>query len=306
MSARVSQLSVEPLVVSVPNVRVSQETVAPLIVAASNVRVGQAVVEALADVGGHARVSQIVVEPLAAASGNARISQIVIECLVPNLELLVPIVFPTLAGLGFSVHWKPQFANVPSAKPSAGGAIDLSLSDIPTHQFELTFNFLRDGIGWQGADLKRTIEWRTLGGFVLQMQGTVGRCLFKWKDDCSVKSQSLGTTDGTTRVFTLQRTLGAGGYGGTEPIGWLDQTEPFNLYLDGVWQDPSSYALLTDVGGQQQVDFNAAPAAGHAVSCDMSYFYYCRLTENAQDFEKFMNRLWKVGKLTLETCLAGQ
>jgi hypothetical protein len=305
MSARVSQEVVEAEIVGTPSARVSQIVVEAEVQGAPDARVSQQVLEAEITGEPDARASQLALEPLIVGLRQARISQLVIECLVPNVELLVPIVFPTLPGLGYSTHWKPNFFNAKTATSSSGADIDLSLADTPLHDFELTFNFLRDRAGWQGGGLAKSIEWRTLAGFVLQMQGTVGRCLFKWKDDCAVRSQSLGTTDGITRIWTLQRMLGAGGYGGMEPIGWLDQTEPFNLYLDGVWQDPSSYALLTSVGCQQQVDFNAAPAAGQEITCDMSYFYYCKLSENAQDFEKFMNHLWKVGKLTLHSCRPG-
>jgi hypothetical protein len=289
--------------------RVSQETVEAEVAGDPNARVSQAVVEAEVVGTAAARASQETLEPLVIGTPHARVSGLWIECLVPNVELMTPIVFPTLPGLGFSVHWKPQFINAKTATAASGADIDVALADTPLHDFELTFNFLRDGAGWQGGTNGlgpiQSIEWRTLAGFVLQMQGTVGRCLFKWKDDCSVTGQNIGTTDGTTRIWTLVRTLGAGGYGGTEPIGWLDQTQPFNLYLGGVLQAPSTYALLTSVGAEQQIDFNAAPAAGQTITCDMTYFYYCKLSENAQDFEKFMNQLWKLGKLTLHSCRPG-
>jgi hypothetical protein len=98
-----------------------------------------------------------------------------------------------------------------------GGDPDDRLADMPLHTFTLKYNFLRDGFPWRDP-----LEWTTLAGFFLALQGNLGRFLFKWGDDFQARSQNIGTTDGSTLVWTLTRTWGCGEYSGTEPIGWLD------------------------------------------------------------------------------------
>jgi hypothetical protein len=37
----------------------------------------------------------------------------------------------------------------------------------------------------------------------------------------------------------------------------------------------------------------------------MAYFYYCKLSANSNTFEKFMDRLWQLQKVTLHSCRTG-
>ena len=37
----------------------------------------------------------------------------------------------------------------------------------------------------------------------------------------------------------------------------------------------------------------------------MSYYYYCKLADNSNSFEKFMDRIWALGKVTLHGCRPG-
>jgi hypothetical protein len=296
--ARVSQVVVESLDSADAAARVSQVVAEPLVTGDPNARVSQVVAEPLVRGDANARVSQVVAEPLIRGTANARVSQLVVEVLCLQLEVPMPPVFPTLIGLGYNVKWSPVFYNMPTDTAATGADVDLGLADEPLHDFELTYGFLRDQFG--------NTEFKTMMGFFLRLGGTRGRFLFPNPDDRSVTGQFLVTTDGVNSVFgPLKRTFGIGDNSGTEAVGWVDQTEPFNLYWNGVLQDPATYQILGDLPKNQQIKFLNTPAADIEVTVDMSYFYYCKFPDNTNTFEKFLDRIWLLNKMTLHSCRAG-
>lgn len=210
-----------------------------------------------------------------------------------------PIYPSNLKGLGFSSHWKPRFLNIKSQVTSSGAEIDLALAGTPLHDFELVYHFLRDAIPTVG-----TSEYKTLFGFFLAMQGNLNRFAYQNPDDYTVTGQSIGTGDGSTTTFTLQRTYGYSNTG-TEPIGWLNTAATCNVYVSSVLKTlGTDYTLSTTVGTLQQVVFASAPAASAPITVDMSYFYNCKFQQPGMDFEKFMNQLWSAQKITLRSCRA--
>jgi hypothetical protein len=210
-----------------------------------------------------------------------------------------------LPGLAFSQKWSPTFFNMPTATTAVGADIDLGLAAYPLHDFELTYEFLRDGVRWgrPGA----TLEFRTMMGFHLMIGGTLGRFLFRNVDDCQVWRNPIGVGDGATTAFTLTRAFGARGYAGTEPVGQVNLGEPFNVYLGTAPApvDPATYAVNTAAPLANTVTFATAPAPGQVIAVDMSYYYYCKLSQNNNTFEKFMDRLWLLNKVTLHSCRPG-
>lgn len=211
-----------------------------------------------------------------------------------------------LPGLAFSSKWSPSFINMKTATTASGADIDLGLAQYPLHDFELTYEFLRHGpIG--GASTLAQLEFRTLMGFHLAIGGTLGRFLYRNPDDCRAWRNRIGTGDGTTTTFTITRTFGANGYFGTEPVGQIDTGSPINVYLDGLSTplSPSQYSFNTATPCANTITFVAPPGAGQSIELDMSYFYYCKLSDNSNTFEKFMDRLWKLSKVTLHSCRAG-
>jgi len=209
-------------------------------------------------------------------------------------------VYPTLIGLAFSVDWTPTFFNMPTQVSAGGAEVDMGLSPIPTHQFDLVYNFLRDKFQ------PGTQEFKTMFGFFLAMRGTFGRFLFLNPDDNSVVGELVGTTDGVNNIYApLQRTFGTASNSGTEPVGYVDTTKPFRVYLDGVLQDHSTYEILALNPCYQQLKFFTTPTTGQEIRVDMSYFYYCKFVENSLDFTKFMDRLWSLQKVSIKSCRAG-
>jgi len=144
-------------------------------------------------------------------------------------------------------------------------------------------------------------------GFPLRIGGSQGRFLWKNPDDNAVKNQAIATTDGTTTIWTLQRTFGLGADSRTEPVGYVDLENPvpFRVYLDGVEYDHTLWQVLQTVPGQQQLKFFNTLSAGHKITVDMAYFYYCKFPDDEDDFEKFVSGNWKIAKLTLRSCKAG-
>jgi hypothetical protein len=170
--------------------------------------------------------------------------------------------------------------------------VRVAYANTPTWEWELTYEVLQDATG--ASDLKR------LAGFFLQMLGDVVPFLFLDPDDNTVTGQYIGTGDGATSSWTLQRTFGYP-ESGTEPIGYFNSSATFNVYLNGALQSASSYAVSTTTPVSQQIVFNSAPAAGDVITVDMSYYFYVHFKDNTNDFEKFMNQLWTVKKVTLES-----
>lgn len=138
-------------------------------------------------------------------------------------------------------------------------------------------------------------------------QSPHGRFLYRNIDDERVWRQPLAVGDGITTTFTLIRTLGANGYAGTEPIGEVYVDAAVNAYLgdSAIPVDPALYTISRAVPGANTITFTTAPAAGQAVAIDMAYFYYCRLADDDNTFEKFMNRLWTLQKVTINSCRPG-
>ena len=209
-----------------------------------------------------------------------------------------------LRGLTYNSKWSPVFLNQ-TVTTSSGADIDLGLAQYPLHDFELTYSFLRDGPHWGRA--LAALELRTMMGFHLAMAGTLGRCLYRNPDDCQAFQQPIGTGDGARTTFTLVRTFGANGYSGTEPVGQIDTNAPVTVYLNGssIPVDPSLYSISTSNPVANTITFGTAPGSGQAVAIDMSYFYYCKLAQNNNTFEKFMDSLWMLGKVALHSCRAG-
>jgi hypothetical protein len=300
-AARASQLVAEILGIGAPFARASQIVVESLVVATPHARASQIVVESLVVATPHARASQIVLEPLVAATPRVRASQIVLEVLCLIVETGMLPVYPELPGLGFSVKWMPNFANMPTDTTATLADIDLGLANAPIHTFELTYDFLRDN----ALQNKGSSEFKTHMGFFLRLGGTRGRFLFRFKDDCRTTNEFIATTDGATNTWTLNRSFGVGENVGVEPVGYIDLNQPVNIYLDGLKVDKSKYQIVQTLPVNQQIQFFNTPAAGHTITGDYSYFYYCKFNDNTNTWEKFLDKIWLLNKIDIKSCRPG-
>ena len=209
-----------------------------------------------------------------------------------------------IPGLAYNSKWSPAFFNQTQIT-STGAQIDIGLAQYPLHDFELTYSVLRDGPN-AGSGLQG-LEFRTMMGFHLALSGSLGRFLYKNPDDHQVYRNAIGTGDGATTVFTITRTFGANGFFGTEPVGQVNTAAGINVYLGSSTSpvDPATYAIDTTTPVANTITFDTAPDADTAISIDMQYYYYCKLPDNSNTFEKFMRRLWMLNKVTLHSCRAG-
>ncbi|HEX3884740.1 MAG TPA: DUF2460 domain-containing protein [Stellaceae bacterium] len=200
-------------------------------------------------------------------------------------------VFPTLPGLAWSVIKVPRFASRIQRSVS-GRELVLNDQPVPTWEFTLTFNLLRDPNDVRGGNGMGTgyNELRQLMGFFLGQQGAYQPFLFQDPSDCSVTGQVLGTGDGSATVYQLIRTMG----GFNEPI--LAPETVATIYFNGIVQSPSGYTVNPNNG---QVTFTVPPPLSQVVGADFTYYFRCRFSDDTAEFENFQYQLWSLRQIKL-------
>lgn len=160
----------------------------------------------------------ILADPVTGGNPRVRCPVITIEVIYGLREPVVTAtaVFPTMRGLSWSVHKKPQF-NTKVADHVSGHEVRAAFYQYPLWEFNLTFEYLpnRDG----AKDLEE------LMGFFLQRQGQYDAFLFHDANDYRAVAQPVGIGDGGTVRWQVARTLG----GFTEVIGQFDLEEAFGF-----------------------------------------------------------------------------
>lgn len=190
---------------------------------------------------------------------------------------------PALAGQGWAVHKRPTFATRVASHVS-GREVRTALFAQTLYEFELTYDALvsSSAPALAGAG---TSSLQALLGFYLACQGKLGTFLYVDPTDSVATNQVVGTGDGATSTFTLQRTLGAF----SEPVSWV--TVVNGVFINGVLQSGWTLAapnLLT---------LPSAPASGTIVTASFAYAFVCRFLDDQQDFENIMSGLWQLQSL---------
>lgn len=186
-------------------------------------------------------------------------------------------VFPTLAGLGWSVKRTPTWQS--RIQTSVSGR-ETRTADwgYPRYKWSLMFELLRDSATYE--------ELTTLMGFYNARQGSFDSFLYTDTSDNSVTGQEFGTGDGTTTVFQLVRTYG----GFSEPV-----LAPNNISTVWVAGTPTSaYTVDANTG---LITFSSAPAASALLTATFSYYFRCRFLADNVEFEEFMSQMWSVKTL---------
>jgi uncharacterized protein (TIGR02217 family) len=204
--------------------------------------------------------------------------------------------YPTLVGLSFTFLKRPKF-NTNIGTHVSGREIRIGMWKYPMWEWELTYDYLPDFNPMFGGSANSDL--RKLLGFYLSMQGPLTTFLFKDPDDNAIVQGATGTGDGSTTVFTLMRTYGFTGAQGSEPIGYVDLTQTFALYVGGVLQNPLNYSVSQTTLYSQTVTFTSPPALNAAITVTMSYLFAVRFKDDMDDYEKFANQLWQLKKVTL-------
>jgi uncharacterized protein (TIGR02217 family) len=200
----------------------------------------------------------------------------------------MPLVFPSLPGLAWSVTKSPTF-QTRIQRAASGRELRALDYPYPLWQFTLVFDLLRDNPA-AGYD-----ELQTLMGFFMLCQGAFGTFLFRDPSDDQVAGQQIGVGNASTTVFQLQRSMGTTlpGGGFQEPI--VAPNIVSAVHLNGITQSPASYSVDPNTG---LVTFVTAPSSDLIISADFSYYFRCRFVDDSYTFENFMFRLWQLKKLT--------
>jgi len=191
------------------------------------------------------------------------------------------LVFPTLPGLGWSVHKKPSFQTIVASHVSGREVRNPNYVN-PIWQFEVTI----DGLDSSPANSYKGLGAQTLQalmGFFLQMQGQYQTFLFTDPTDSAVTGGVIGTGDGVTTSFTFSRWMGDF----LEPVGYV--TAVSQITLGGVVQ-ASGWSLSPP----NSLVFTYAPGQGVPIAGTFTYAFQCRFDDDTMDFEQFMSNLWKV------------
>lgn len=166
----------------------------------------------------------------------------------------------------------------------SGKEVRLTLYKNPIWHWELKYAYLKDNTSPPTA-------FRTILDFYNRMNGSFDTFLYQDTDDNSVTDEPFGTGDGTTVTFNLLRHSISGGFGE-----WIQNINVLtNVKINGV----ITSAFTTNSIGQ--VTFTSAPAAAAALTWTGTYYFRCRFEEDKQDFDKFMNLLWQINVVKIQS-----
>lgn len=229
-------------------------------------------------------------------SARVRVSQVFFQVLVLAYEVPMPSIYPTLKGLAFSTKRKPIYS-MDTQMAASQREVRVGYTEFPVWEWELKYTYLPDGV-FQGTT---NSDYKSMVGFFLSVRGGLLPFLFKDPSDNTVTAQGVDTTDGISQQWRLYRTYGEAVGSGIEPVGYVNVSEPFRVYLDGILQDSSTYTVITTTPYQQQLRFNAVPTTGQVITVDMSYYFYVRFKATELDMEQFMENLWAADKIILRS-----
>lgn len=204
------------------------------------------------------------------------------------------LIFPTLAGQGWSITRTPMWQ---TRKPIAISGKETAIADwtYPKYMWTVLFSVLRQGSGFYTPGDSFT-EMATLMGFYNARQGGFDSFLYLDQDDNTAAAQVLGTGDGVTTSFQLVRAFG----GFAEPI--LAPNVVTDVKDNGTPVSGANYTVnlwgTIVAAGPGTITFNTAPAVGHTLTADFTFYWPCRFSEDKCDFEKMMAGRYSVKKMT--------
>jgi uncharacterized protein (TIGR02217 family) len=185
---------------------------------------------------------------------------------------------------------KPTFETIVHTPVSKRGEIRASLQPYPIWEIEYSLDNFR------GGEQVPDSVYQYLLGFYIAMGGQFSDFLYWDENDNTIPADSptfVAIGDGTTTLFQLIRTIGIGEDIVQNPA--MVPTPPI-LYVDG---SSVSYTL----GQTGQVTMATAPANGAVITWSGSFYYRVRFADDGLDFEQFMQQLWDVKKLTLQSVI---
>ena len=197
-------------------------------------------------------------------------------------------VFPTLPGRGWSVKKTPTFSTR-VAKHVSGRTVRSPLFAHTLYAFELTHDGLDSSGSFAGLQAN---SLQTLMGFYVACQGQYATFLYVDPTDNTATGATFGIGDGSTTIFNLYRPLGSSA---NEPVSYA--TAVTAIYINGTLDTTADLYTFT---APNQITFASAPASGAVLTWTGTFGFQCRFSEDAAEFENFMNGLWKCDSLKFE------
>lgn len=186
-------------------------------------------------------------------------------------------IFPSLPGQAWPVSISPAW-NTKVLPAVSGKETRAAFHSIPLSTIALTFEVLTRA------------DYVVMRGFFMGVRGRWDSFLFNAGDDSLAADMPFATGDGVTKNFQLANTMG-GFSEAAQNIAAITNIKAAGALVAG--------GLYT-VGSTGVVAFTTAPAAGAALTWSGSFYYRCRLDQDAVDFEQFMQRLYSVKSLKLK------
>ena len=196
-------------------------------------------------------------------------------------------ILPTLNS--FSVKKKPAFSSI-VAEPVSGAEITAAVQAFPLWDFELTYEILRSQTQNQilYSLLSPKLEYEAILSVFLACEGQYGRFYYDDPTDDSRSGQFIAEGNGTTVQFRAVRYWALGGNSLLEPVGGINTTPGWKVYLNAV-DDSANWSVSADK--LYFVRTSAVPPST-VITADFWFFYLCRFLEDISTFEQFVTDRW--------------
>jgi uncharacterized protein (TIGR02217 family) len=211
-------------------------------------------------------------------------------------------VFPVLPPLTWSLHKKAHMASRVTTAIT-GRENQLACAAYPRWEFLLSYggeSWLRDQT--QNIAIAQAVagltELTQISQLFLACLGQYGEFYFSDPDDNSRDNQAEGTGNGTQTTFALYYTWGFGPFtpSFTAPVGGIQILN--TVYIDGVPQSASTYALDST---NTMLVFTSAPAVGAVITADFTFYYRCHFLADEMTYSQWAANLWEVKEVKFES-----
>lgn len=191
-------------------------------------------------------------------------------------------VYPALPGLSFGTERRYAF-RTEVQESVAGAEVRQSLRAYPVRSWSLRYEFIRQ-------NLSRT-EWSQLAGFFMRHKGRFDDFLFDDIADNTATNESLGTGTGAKTQFQLLRRID----GFIEPI--YSPNAIAQVRVNGT--PTAAYTLNAATG---VITFSSAPANGHPVAADFTYYWRVRFEDDTLSLREFVRKFFEAQRIGLKYC----
>jgi uncharacterized protein (TIGR02217 family) len=201
---------------------------------------------------------------------------------------------PDIPGTGYPVKRTQRWEGMLRQTSASQFEVRQQQQSAPRWEWDIPVNYLRS---WRGF-----AEWQQLMGFYGAQFGGLLSFYYRDSQDNSTTAEPIGTGDGATTAFQLQRDLN----GMIEPIYVVD-TRGSAMY--GPYTRPAALTPVAYAGGVVKpatfnpdtgiVTYTTAPVGGAALTADFSYGFRVSFEDDKIDFDQLMNGLYEARSIKL-------